>query len=83
MHDTSPVIEEHLYELYAQRTPEERVMMCSQMFDTAVTLVKAGILHQHPDISATELRWEVFLRFYADCYTEEELQRIRAYLCPS
>ncbi len=81
MHDTSPEVEKQLRELYAQRTPGERVVMATQMFDAGITLMKAGILRQHPDITETEMRWKVFQRLYGDCYSEEEQARIRVYLC--
>jgi hypothetical protein len=77
MHDTPPEIEHYILKLAAQRTPEERVAMAGQMFDTGVSLLQAGIRHRHPDISDDELRWEVFRQLYSDCYTDEELARIR------
>ena len=54
-------------------------MACS-MFDTGVALVKAGILREQPDISPVQLRGEIFRRMYSDCFPEEEMQRIIAYL---
>jgi hypothetical protein len=81
MNDTSPEIEAMIRELYSKRTVEERLDMLGGMHTTAVGMVRAGVLHQNPGISEKEMRWEVFLRFYSDCYDEEEKTKIRAFLC--
>ena len=81
MNDTSPEIDAILRELYSKRTIEERLDMLGGMHATAVGLARAGILHRKPEISETEMRWQVFLRFYADCYDDEEKKKIRDFLC--
>ena len=80
MRDTSPEMEKRLLQLYAERTPEERMRMAGRMFDTGIALMKAGILQATPDISKAELRERIFRRLYGDCFSEEELQRIARFL---
>jgi len=80
MRDTPVEVEAHLRSLYASLTPGERLRKACSMFDTGVTLIKAGILHEQPEISDAQLREAIFRRLYSDCFSEEELQRIIAYL---
>jgi len=80
MRDTTLKVERHLLSLYAGLTPGERLRMACSMFDTGVALVKAGILHEQPEITKTQLRGAIFRRLYGDCFSEEELQRIVVYL---
>ena len=78
--DTSPEVEKRLLELYAALSPYERLRMATEMFTTGVELVKIGIRQQQPDISEADMRREVFLRLYGDCFSEEEKARIIQYL---
>ena len=81
MYDTSPEVEAIMRQLYSQRSVEERLDMLGGMFTTAVGLARAGILHQNPAITESDMRWELFLRFYSDCYDDSEKVKIKAYLC--
>jgi hypothetical protein len=80
MRDTPDDVEARLFTLYAGLTPGERLRMACSMFDTAVALIKAGILHEQPEITEPKLREAIFRRLYSDCFTQEEMQRIIAYL---
>jgi len=83
MHDTPPEIEERLREHYARLTPSERLRLVGSMYDAALTLMKAGIRQQHPEITESDLRGELFKRLHGDDFTPEEIVRIIAYINPA
>lgn len=83
--DTPPDVEERLRRMLAERTPAERLRMCTGMFATAKALARAGIRARHGALGELELRLELFFRFYAadtsaaDCMAiAEALGRRRA-----
>ena len=80
MSETPEEAEKSLQEIYAEFTPFQRLQVATGMFQTARELIKAGILYENPDISPADLRGEMFMRLYGDCYTKEEAQRIVQYL---
>ena len=80
MHDTPHEIEMRMQAMLAERTPAERLRMASQMFDTGLALLKAGIKQDTPDISEAELRCEIFRRLYGDCFSAEESRQITGLL---
>jgi len=69
-----------MLELFAERTPAERLRMASGMFDTGIALMKAGILDKQPDLTESELKIAIFRRLYYDCFSEEEMNRIEVFL---
>ncbi|HEY3330255.1 MAG TPA: hypothetical protein VGK19_09565 [Capsulimonadaceae bacterium] len=80
MNHDDPEIDKRMRELYAQKTPEQRLAMVSSMFDSGVAMLKAGLLDVNPSLTESQLRWAVFERLYGDCYDADELVRIRNYL---
>ena len=78
MNDTHPRIAEKLKEWMAAKRPEERLLMCCSMYDTAKALVIASIRERTPDISPSQLRREVFLRFYGSDFKPETRDKILA-----
>lgn len=63
MRDTTPEFRKRVEESYARMAPEERVRMCTEMFDTALALVEASL----PDgLDAAERRFRVCQRFHGD-----------------
>lgn len=73
MNDTSDLIKEKLEASYALRTGEEKLLMALSMFETARELVIASLPN---DISKSELRKELFLRFYGNDFDENEKIKI-------
>lgn len=73
MNDTSDLIKEKLEANYASRSGEEKLLMALSMFETARELVIASL---PKDISESELRKELFLRFYGNDFDDEEKARI-------
>ncbi len=42
--------------------------------------MRAGIRQEHPEYSEPEIRRELFLRLYRDCFTAAEAERIAQYV---
>lgn len=62
--DTHPEIDKLLVEKFKQLSGEERVEMATSMFDTAREIVLASIKNKNPNISESEIKKELLLRFY-------------------
>ncbi len=80
MNDTSPEMEAHLDALCAAKSPAERLHMGCSMFSSSRELVKAGILRERPNISASDLRVKMFRIYYGDDFRPDELDRITEHL---
>lgn len=80
MDDTSLAMTEKLNELIRNKTPAERAQMGSSMYDTSRALIERHILINNPLISKKELKKELFLKFYGDDFSTEELDRILKHL---
>lgn len=80
MNDTSDLIKEKLEANYASISGEEKLLMALSMFETARELVIASL---PKDISESELRKELFLRFYGNDFDEDQkikiIQRLLEY----
>lgn len=76
MNDTPPEIEARITRMMAERTPAERLRMASGMFDTAKTLMRAGLLRENPTLNEAKIRARIFMRMYSDCFSAEEIERI-------
>lgn len=75
MSDTSPEIERRMTEMLATKTPAERLSMMFSMFESAKKLIIAGL--QHDGITdKRELKKQLFLRLYGDCFSDEEKEKI-------
>ncbi len=80
MRDTSPEMEEKMYELIRKKTPEERIKMGFSMLAASKLLVTQAILRDNPHISPAGLRKEIFLKFYGNDFSPEEREKILRYL---
>jgi len=69
MNDTSTKIESIYLEKIAQISPEERLSMACQMYQTGRDLVIAGIMAEHPGLSDSELKIHLFKRIYGPDFT--------------
>ncbi len=76
MRDTSPKIDEKMREMIRMKTPFERAQMGASMFETSKYLVTQSILRDNPHISQTELRKELFLKFYGNDFTSVQKEKI-------
>ena len=78
MNDTTPEVEALFRSMLLQRSGEERLRMACSMFDTAKALASASIRETQPDISDTDLRRALFLRFYGHEFSPAQRDRILA-----
>ena len=63
MRDTTPEFQKRVEAAYARLAPEERVRICTEMFDTAVALAAASL---PADLDFAERRFRLCERFYGD-----------------
>jgi hypothetical protein len=77
MHDTSPEIEEKIILMMPSKTPEQRLKMVNSMFSTSKELIKAGLEKEKGhSLTEAEIRTGIFLRMYADCFSQDEITKI-------
>lgn len=76
MDDTPPEVQQLYQKMLMSKSPSERVKMACRMFDSARKIMIAAIIRDRPDITATQLRVEFFLRMYGDDFTAAEREKI-------
>jgi hypothetical protein len=76
MRDTSAEIDMKMIELFARQTPTQRLAKACDMFDCAKQLVIAGLMQAQGELSKSQLRAQVFLRLYGDCFAPQERELI-------
>ena len=64
MNDTHPEVAAHFRDLMRAKSNEQRLLMGCSMYDTAKEIVRSAICSQHPCITASQMRREIFIRFY-------------------
>lgn len=77
MNDTSENVQELFQRMLMDKSSEERLKMGCSMFTTAREIIKSSIRAQYPDVSTQQMKQKIFLRFYADDFSDEESQRIQ------
>jgi hypothetical protein len=80
MHDTSPEMQEKIYELIRAKTPFERFQMGCSMLSTSRYLIIRALREENPNISNAELRQQLFLKFYGEEFSEAQKAKILAHL---
>jgi len=81
--DTPDHLRKKQFDIVMRKTPLERLKMCCDMADFSMAMVKKQIKDKHPEISESELKFETIKAVYADCYSDEEMNRIRAHFVGS
>ena len=76
MSDTLPPIEQRYKEMLLARTPSERMRMVSRMYDSARKLVISSVQNGKQQLTASQLRGQLFLRMYGNDFTVAERERI-------
>jgi hypothetical protein len=79
MSDATPEIDA-LYRAMVQARPPggDRFRIASDMFDITRAMVIAGIRAEKPQITESELRQELFLRYYGDEFSPEQRKKVLA-----
>jgi hypothetical protein len=80
MNDTQPKMAKLYHQLLMAKTGEERLLMGCSMFDFAKLIVLSSIKNENPGISPSEIRQELFKRFYQNDFTASQTQKILAML---
>ena len=80
MNDTTPAAEAHLQNLWAKKSPAERIEMGCSMFSFSKILVKSALLRANPDLTPAQLRAELFRTYYADDFEPDQLELIIEHL---
>lgn len=76
MNDTHPEVAAKFQRLMKMKSNEERLLMGCSMYDTAKQIVKSAIFSQHPKIKPSEMKKEIFLRFYGMEFDEVKTAKI-------
>jgi predicted transcriptional regulator len=76
MNDTPDVIAEIMRKKFMQKNQEERMLMGFSMFDSA----KAIMLASRQNLSITEKRKMIFLRFYGNEFDHPTIKKVLAHL---
>lgn len=79
MSDTTPAAAAEFHKRIMALAPGRRMAMACEMFGTAKALARASIL-QHGPLPESEVRCQLFLRFYGHDFDEPERARILEYL---
>ncbi len=72
MFDTHPEIAVRYRELMMRKSGEQRLLMGCSMYDTAKQIVRSAIYNSRPGITETEMKKEIFLRFYGQEFSQAE-----------
>ena len=80
MNDTTPSIAEKMEEMLRGKSPSERLSMGCSMFDLSKQLVESSVLRENPAVSYTDLRKELFLRFYGSDFNLVQQRKILSHL---
>ncbi len=76
MKDTSDKMQKAYEDMIFKKSPGERVAMAFSLFDFAKEIVISSIKEGRPDISKSDLRAEIFLRFYGNDFGEQDKEKI-------
>lgn len=80
MDDTSPNIASKMCEMIRKKSSVERLKMGKAMYETSKYLIIRAILANDPDISESNLRKEIFLKFYGNDYDPIQQEKIIKHL---
>jgi hypothetical protein len=80
MNDTQPEMAKLYHQLLMAKTGEERLIMGCSMFDFAKSIVISSIKNDNPRLSPSEIRQELFKRFYQNDFTALQTKKILALL---
>ena len=76
MIDTHPEIARKIQERISALSGSEKVVMACSMFDFAKELATAQILEADPRACEQEIRRQIFLRFYEEDFSPEQIAKL-------
>jgi hypothetical protein len=80
MNDTHPDVADRFRNLIMSKTGQERLLMGCSMYDAAKEIVQSSIYNNHPGITETEMRKDIFLRFYGQEFNRVEREKVISFL---
>lgn len=80
MKDTPNEIMIIQHEIFFTKSLEQRFLLAMQMIDDGVSLCRASIKNEQPNISEKELKVELFKKIYSTDFSEYEFQKISLHL---
>jgi len=76
MNDTVSEVEKHFRKLIKNKSPQERLIMGSSMFDASKEIVQSSIKSQNPGINKKDLAIATFDRIYGREFDENTRKKI-------
>ncbi len=80
MDDTHPDIAVRFQNLMMLKSGEQRLLMGCSMYDTAKQIVRSSIYNKYPQISAGQMKKEIFIRFYGQDFSQADVEKILSVL---
>lgn len=80
MNDTHPDISVRFQNLMMLKSGEQRLLMGCSMYDTAKQIVRSSIYDKYPQISAGQMKKEIFIRFYGHDFSQPDAEKILSVL---
>ena len=80
MNDTHPDVAVRFRNLMMLKSGEQRLFMACSMYDTAKQIVRSAIYNSHPEIIDSEMKKEIFIRFYGQEFSRAEREKISSVL---
>ncbi len=80
MNDTHPEIAIRFQNLMMLKSGEQRLLMGCSMYDAAKEIVRSSIYNEYPQISAGQMKKEIFIRFYGQDFSQPVLEKILSVL---
>ena len=76
MTDTPIPVWVKMREMYQAKTPEERLLMLDSMYEFSRELAVTAVLREHPHPLPSDLRKEIFLKFYGRDFDPKTRKKI-------
>ncbi len=76
MYDTSEEIYDKQFEIFMKKPLKERFLLNLDLTEFIIEMTKKRIKAKNKDISEKNLKIEFFKEFYAEDFTEEEINEI-------
>lgn len=76
MNDTHPDIAVRFQNLMMLKSGEQRLLMGCSMYDAAKQIVRSSIYDKYPQISAGQMKKEIFIRFYSQDFNQPDVEKI-------
>jgi hypothetical protein len=76
MNDTYPDITIRFQNLMMHKSGEQRLLMGCSMYDSARQIVRSAVYNKHPQITAGQMKKEIFIRFYGLEFNKVDREKI-------